>query len=677
MAADPNEAWQRALACYRAGRLEEAEHGCRRLLAAQPADADALHLLGAIAHARGATAEAIAALENAARAAPERPDIANTLGAAYLAAGRAAEAEDCLRAALALDPRSADAHNNLGIALRGLGRRAEAEASLRQAIALRPQFPEAHNNLGNLLRETGRPKEAEASYRRALRLRPAYAEAHAGLGVALREQGRLEEAARCAERAIALAPRYAEAYNDLGVAFFGLGRLNEAERAYRAALAIDPALAIARANLAYLLNCLPGVRPEEVLAAHREAARALTVEAKAGGGHRNDPDPQRRLRVGYVSADLRRHSVGFFFEPLIECHDRSAVEAFCYYNSPRADEVTERLRRHAAHWCDAYALDDAALAERIRADRIDILVDLSGLSAGNRLAVFARKPAPVQVSWLGYPNTTGLEAIDWRLTDALADPPGRTERFYVEKLVRLPRGFLCYRPPEEAPAVGELPALRSGRLTFGCFNHLPKLTDEMLALWGRLLAALPQARLMLKAFGLSAEGARRRLLERLARHGIGAERVELRGPQPTLAEHLACYGEVDIALDVFPYNGATTTCEALWMGVPVVTLAGATHVARVGASILSHAGLAELVAETPERYVEIALSLARDPGRLAALRAGLRTRLRASAMLDAQGFARQMEDAYRTMWRDWCTLRGKSSALSRVARIARRYFFAY
>jgi protein O-GlcNAc transferase len=675
VAEEPAQAWQRALAHYRAGRLGEAELGCRRLLEAQPAHPDALHLLGAIAHARGAAAEAVGLLEEAARLAPDRAEFLNTLGVAYLAHGRPAQAEDCLRGALALDARSADAHNNLGIALRDLGRRAEAEASLREAIALRADFAEAHNNLGNLLRETGRAKEAEASYRRALRLRPGYAEAHAGLGAALREQGRMEEAVRCAERAIALQPRFAEAYNDLGAALFGLGRLGEAERAYRAALDLDPQLPIARANLAYLLNCVPGRAPEEVFAAHREAARAIGVQPDRRP-HKNDPDPDRRLRVGYVSADLRRHSVGFFFEPLLEHHDRRAVEPFCYAASSRADEVTARLKRRAAQWCEAYALDDAALAGRIRADRIDILVDLSGFSAGNRLAALARKPAPVQVSWLGYPNTTGLEAVDWRLTDALADPPGETERFHVEKLLRLPRGFLCYRPPEEAPEVAELPLARSGRLTFGCFNHLPKLTDEMLALWARLLAALPGARLMLKSFGLSAAGARRDLLARLARQGIGAERVELRAPQPTLAAHLACYGEVDIALDVFPYNGATTTCEALWMGVPVVSLAGATHVARVGASILTHAGLAELVAESPEQYVEIALALARDRERLAGLRAGLRERLRASALLDAAGFARQLEDAYRGMWRAWCTSRGKRTLLRRVASVARRYFAA-
>jgi len=675
VAAEPALAWQRALAHYRAGRLEEAERACRRLLEAQPAHADALHLLGAIAHARGAAAEAVELLEEAARLAPDRAEFLNTLGAAYLAQGRPAEAEDCLRGALALDARSADAHNNLGIALRELGRRAEAETSLRQAIALRADFAEAHNNLGNLLRETGRAKEAEASYRRALRLRPAYAEAHAGLGAALREQGRLEEAARCAERAIVLQPRYAEAHNDLGAALFGLGRLAEAERAYRAALDLEPDLAIASANLAYLLNCAPARPPEEVFAAHREAARAISV-APDPRPHANDPQPDRRLRVGYVSADLRRHSVAYFFEPLLEHHDRRAVETFCYAASARADEVTARLQRHCAHWCEAYALDDAQLAKRIRADRIDILVDLSGFSAGNRLAALARKPAPVQVTWLGYPNTTGLEAVDWRLTDALADPPGCTERFHVERLLRLPRGFLCYRPPEQAPAVGELPLLRTGRLTFGCFNHLPKLTDPMLALWARLLAALPDARLMLKSFGLSAESARRDLLARLARQGIGAERVELRAPQETLAAHLACYGEVDIALDVFPYNGATTTCEALWMGVPVVSLAGATHVARVGASILTHAGLPELVAESPERYVEIALSLARDRARLAALRAGLRERLRASALLDARGFARQLEDAYRSMWKEWCATRARDKLLQRIMRIARRYLLA-
>lgn len=645
---------ERARALRAEGRILEAEHACQALLEGQPAHRPALELLWELSAETGNHGVAVEWLARGIAANGTDPRLHYMLGCSLLERGNPAQAAEAFRRALALDPAMAKAHNNLGCALEAEGRIAEAAQCYRRAHELDPQLADALYNLGNAERQQGRFDEAARLIERSLALQGARADRHCNLGDLHYYGLRLEQALACYERAIALDAREARAYAGRALVLEELGRPEDAQADRERALALEPRSPALHSQWLLSLHYRHGEEGDRLVAEHRSWAErhARRIGRQAARAAR-ERDPQRRLNIGYVSGDFRRHSVACFIEPVLAAHDRSAFKVFCYSNADFGDEVTARLRGLAEEWRDIARWSDDWVAERIRADRIDILVDLSGHTGSGRPLLFARKPAPVQVSWLGYPNTTGLEAIDWRLTDALADPPGRTERFYVEKLVRLPRGFLCYRPPEEAPPVGELPALRSGRLTFGCFNHLPKLTDEMLALWGRLLAALPQARLMLKAFGLSAEGARRRLLERLARHGIGAERVELRGPQPTLAEHLACYGEVDIALDVFPYNGATTTCEALWMGVPVVTLAGATHVARVGASILSHAGLSELVAETPERYVEIALSLARDLGRLAALRVGLRERLRASALLDASGFARQLEAAYRDMWSAW------------------------
>jgi predicted SAM-dependent methyltransferase len=363
--------------------------------------------------------------------------------------------------------------------------------------------------------------------------------------------------------------------------------------------------------------------------------------------------PERRLNIGYVSADFKRHSVAYFVEPLLAAHDRARYKIFCYSGAARPDEVTRRIRECCEEWRDISRLSDDWVAEQMRADRIDILVDLAGHTGSGRMLLFARKPAPVQVTWLGYPGTTGLAALDYRITDPIADPEGAADGAYVEKLHRLPAGFLCYGPPSDCPAVVEPPCLGSGRVTFGCFNHLPKLTPATVALWARLLEAVPQARLLLKSFGLSAQSARDALLEQFAAHGIGVERLLLRGPQESLAGHLAAYGEVDIALDVFPYNGTTTTCEALWMGVPVITLAGGTHVSRVGASILSQAGMPDLVAASPEEYLRKACALAADRPRLQSLRAGMRARLQGTPLLDATAFARSIEGAYDGMWRRW------------------------
>ena len=368
----------------------------------------------------------------------------------------------------------------------------------------------------------------------------------------------------------------------------------------------------------------------------------------------SDGDPGRRLRVGYVSNNFREHSVAFFVEALLASHDRSKVEIFCYADIMLADEFSGRLRRHSAQWRVITGQSDAQVAELIRQDAIDILVDLAGHTARNRLLVFARKPAPVQVTYLGYCNTTGLSAMDYRFTDALADSPGTTEHLHTEQLVRLPDCAWCYRPPDASPAVETPPVLRSGHITFGCFNARPKITGEMLALWARLLLEMPASSLLLKNVGFGEPSARQHTRDLLAKAGIAPERVELVGRVPTLAGHLATYARVDIALDTFPYHGTTTTCEALWMGVPVITLAGRTHASRVGVSLLTTTGLPELVASSPDEYVKIAAALATDVPRLAALRTTLRTRMASSPLMDASRFARNVEAAYRQMWRTWC-----------------------
>jgi predicted O-linked N-acetylglucosamine transferase (SPINDLY family) len=339
---------------------------------------------------------------------------------------------------------------------------------------------------------------------------------------------------------------------------------------------------------------------------------------------------------------------------LLERHDHRQFEVFCYSNWPRADAITARFRSSADHWKEISRLNDQQAAKLIRADAIDILVDLSGHTGLNRLLVFAQKPAPVQVSYLGYPGTTGLGTIDYRLTDDLADPVGLTDQFHTEALHRLPHTNWCFAESGDSPPVEPQPATRQGHLTFGSFNNLAKVTGAMLQVWASILRQVSGSRLLLKAAAFGSAGAQERVRQSFAAQGIDVSRLSLYGPQPDHSAHLALYGQMDIALDTFPYHGTTTTCDALWMGVPVITLAGQTHVSRVGLSLLSNIGLPELVAFTPDQYVQIAVELAKDPNRMDALRRGMRARMLASPLMDAAAFARDMEAAYRQMWRNWC-----------------------
>jgi predicted O-linked N-acetylglucosamine transferase (SPINDLY family) len=367
----------------------------------------------------------------------------------------------------------------------------------------------------------------------------------------------------------------------------------------------------------------------------------------------NDRTDGRRLKVGYVSPDFRQHSVAYFLEPLLRSHDRKVIEVFCYAEVGWPDTVTERFKQLADHWVTTVGMSDDATAERIRRDGIDILVDLAGHTSKNRLPVFARKPAPVQVTWLGYPNTTGLTAIDYRFVDAVTDPEGETEALASETLVRLPGGFLCYGGPDDAPAPGPVPSLTTGTVTFGSFNNPAKLSAATLDAWADVLARLPQARLLLKGKPFADPATRALYLDRLAKRGVAVERIELVAWLPEEG-HLALYNRIDIALDPFPYNGTTTTCEALWMGVPVITLRGDRHASRVGASLLTQTRLTDLIADSVEAYVETAVALAGDPARLSELRQSLRPRMAASPLCDAPAFADKIEHAYRTIWQRWC-----------------------
>lgn len=477
-----------------------------------------------------------------------------------------------------------------------------------------------------------------AAFRQAVAWCPRDANFLNNLGNALRELGQIEEAIACLQGALRLDPAHARAYNNLGNALGDRALLDEAVTCYRKALQVAPDYARAHSNLLCTLQYCPGVGAAELLAAHVEYERQHAARHAPTSAHRDQaPVSDRALRLGFVSPDFGWHPVGHFLLSFLGYFDPQQCQTFLYSDRRAKDDITERLERAAAHWRDVYDLGDDQLAAQIRADRIDILLDLSGHTAGNRLLVFARKPAPVQITWMGYVGTTGLSAMDYLIADRWQVPP-EDERHYREKVLRMPDGYLCYEPPATAPPVGELPALKKGHVTFGSFNNPVKINGRVVALWAQILGRVPGARLMLKYRGFGDPGTRDRLHRLFEEHGVASDRVDLLGWSPH-SELLQSYNDVDIALDTFPYSGGLTTCEALWMGVPVVTAPGDTFASRHSLSHLSNVGLTETLAPDREHYVEVAIGLTRQLEKLASWRRELRERTSKSALCDGRRFA--------------------------------------
>ena len=578
-------------------------------------------------------------------------------GVSHHQAGRLAEAERFYRQVLALQPDHAEALHLLGMLAAQAGRLDVAVELIRRAIRIRPDFVNAHYNLGLALQDKGQLGEAVTSYRQAIQLQPDYAEAHSNLGIALTNMGQVEEAIASFRRAIRIKPGFAEAHYNLGNALRSEGQLEEVIACYRQAIRLRPELVEAHSNLVNTFLYHPGYDArmihEEVRHWNQQHAEPLKKFIQP---HHNNRDPERCLRIGYVSADFFDHASAFFLLPLFRHHDRRQVEVFCYSHQAHTDQVTQQMKDRVQHWRTTVGQPDAKIAAQIRQDQIDVLIDLKLHSGGNSLLMFAHKPAPVQATWLGYPGTTGLDTMDYRLTDPYLDPPGLDDAFYSERSIRLPDTFWCYDPLTDEPKVNAPPCLEKGWVTFGCLNNFCKINDAVLALWAGVLKAVSNSRLLL----LAPEGSsRQRVLDRLGREGIGPERVEFVARQ-SRSEYRKTYHRIDIGLDSFPCNGHTTSLDSFWMGVPVVTLAGKTVFGRAGVSQLSNLGLPELIARTPDQYVQIATDLANDLPRLAELRRTLRARMEASPLMDAPRFARNIEAAYRQMWRNWCEAGGNS-----------------
>ncbi len=613
---------QRAIAHHRAGRLNEAAIAYAQALRAAPRNFDACHLSGLVA----------------------------------LQQGRNPEARDLLAKARQLDPRSPACAMRLGLALMATGQSAQAGPHFLAAVQLNPEFVEGWDNLAYCHKAADRLPDAIVCHERAVALNPKGAASWYNFGLTLSLAGRISDALACHDRALTADSAYAKAHFGRAQALQQSHRLTEAIAAYDVFLRHSPNHHEAQSYRLFALNYLDGISAGELFREH--VAYGHRLAGPVAPAPVRDPDPARRLRVAVLSPDLRAHSCAYFLEPLLRHLDPARFELYLYHDHFREDAVSRRLRPLAAVWRNFVGQPTPALEAAIRADAPDILVDLAGHTGlTNRLPLFARQPAPVQVSYLGYPNTTGVPAIGWRFTDAIADPPGEADTLATEQLVRFAPTAWCYAPPDKTPEVAPLPAASGRGITFGCFNNLAKISATTLELWAGVLRAVPHSRLLLKGRGLSDALVRDRYLARFTAAGIAPDRLELAERTARTEDHLALYGQVDIALDTFPYHGTTTTCEALWMGVPVVTLLGDRHAARVSASLLTAAGHPEWIANDAAGYAAIAVNLASDPVRLAAIRAALRAELQASSLLDHTGQAERFGRALRECWAVAC---GKS-----------------
>ena len=600
-------------------------------------------------------------LPSEAGAAPTQVSLAKAFAAAqqHHAKREFEDAKIIYQLILDTQPDHADAMFYIGAAMHLAGDTAQGVEQMKRAAQLNPRSVAYNYNLGLVYEAIGDMPAAVACYRQVI-ANDRGGQWHCTLAKQLTDAGQLDDAIEFAREALTLLAPHARgiAHNQLANALTLKGELPEAIANFQIAISLEVENAMVNSNYVFALNY--GGQPDltAIFQEHKKfgdkfesfVPRMYVNPLQAKAGASAFTNSKRRLRIGYVSPDFNDHAVGKFIEPVLAAHDINKFELFCYYNKPRVDDATKRMQSAVANWRMTADMSDDELARMIQADAIDILVDLSGHTGLNRLLVFARKPAPIQVTWIGYPNTTGLSTMDYRITDAFADPIGATEALHTEKLVRMPECFSCFKPPSNAPHVSALPAVARGTITFGSFNNFAKITPEVMRVWIAILARVPGSRLVLKNWCLDNDRMKTFMLEAFARCGSTTGQVELWNPNTSNVDHLNCYNSIDIGLDPFPYNGTTTTCDALWMGVPVITLAGVSHVGRVGVSQMSNLGLQELIARDTDHYVDIAIALATDVPRLAALRGGMRVRVSASPLMDAPRLTKNLETAYDNMW---------------------------
>jgi protein O-GlcNAc transferase len=684
-----NKSIELVLKHYQSGDLKEAELLCKIIIEKQPANAEALYLLGIISYHLQNYDSAIKYLKRYLRLNTKNADAYLALGMAYQQNGFLDDAITSYRKALNIDPNNSQLYLILGQLLDEKGQLDEAIVCYRKTLEVNPGMVDAYNRLGNTLQEKKEFAEAITFYQKAISINPNDPTAYINIGIAMHNNYNFNDAIIYLQKALSLNPNIEMTYNYMGYSLFCQGKLEEAIKNFKSSLRINPDSPIALTQLghifqkqgkvidadncyrralqiqpndiilfeAFLVNLLYNSRydAQTIFSEHLDFGKQFEVPLQSIAiFHTNKKIINKKLKIGYVSPDFRNHSVSHFIEPIIYSHNRNQFTVFCYSNVQRKDEVTSRIQNRADQWRNIAGMSDEKALELIRNDDIDILIDLAGHTAKNCMLLFARKPAPVQVTWIGYPATTGLSTIDYKLVDSYTDPAGMTEEFYTEKLLRMPECFLCYLPDKESPDIKRLPALRSDHITFGSFNNFPKASPIVIDLWTKILQAIYKSRLILKSTCFSDKSTSDYVSDIFIKNGISADRIELLPYDPSTRAHLNTYNRIDIGLDTFPYNGTTTTCEAIWMGVPVVTLAGNTHASRVGMSLLSNIGIPELIAKTSDEYISIAVRLANNLRHLQSLRDNLRGIMAKSVLMDENRFIIDLEKLYHTIWKEWC-----------------------
>ena len=639
----------RGLALRELGRMQEALDSYDKALQFNPRYTETHNNRGITLWDMGRLEKACDSFSRALQLNPEYAEAYNNRGNTLQKLGRSNDALDSYDKALQINPRYTEAHNNQGLALHELGRMQEALDSFDKALQLKPDFAEAHNNRGLALRELGQLEKSLDSFDNALQFDPQCVNTCYNRGNVLRKLGRLQEALDSFDKALQLKPDLAEAHNNRGLVLQDMIRLEEAEAAYRRALELKPDRELYFSNLLFLLNYAPDHSAEDIFAEYRAYDKRFGMPHRdQWRPHTRSRDPQRRLRIGYVSPDFSIHSTRFFLEPLLAQHNHDRFEIVAYAEVRKDDAMTKRYRGYIDHWVRTNELSDDELSERIRADGIDILVDLAGHTGKNRLGVFARKPAPVSVSWLGYGYTTGLTAIDYFLTDAATVPPD-SEHLFSETPWRIDTPAFAYRPADGMGEVGPLPALQRGYITFGTLTRAVRINHRTIRVWSEILKRVNNSRLVINSTNFRDPTAQEALAGRFALEGIGAERLLIGFNSPPWD----LLRSIDITLDCFPHNSGTTLFESLYMGIPFITLAGRPSVGRLGSSILQGAGHPEWIAHSEEEYADKAVALAGDPAALASIRDGLRDDVRHSSIMDEKAFARNVEHAYLQMFEQW------------------------
>ena len=637
------------------GRLEESENWYKLAIQRYPSGISGRFGLADLYHRQGQLDLAIPIYKGIINSHPDVAPVYNNLGNALDNNGQAEEALRYFNQGLEKDPMFADCMINTSNLFHRLGRLQEAEQMLRRALEIQPESFAGNFNLANVLQANQQIDEAAILYEKAIELNPDWPGCYNNLGNIYKITGESAKAIEAFMKTIELQPDESMGYSNLGALYSDIGELEKAREYYDKALSVDPYNQDAFTNLLFMLNYGANYDDKKIYDTHLEWGRRFGGDLKPDPATRGlaksqiDTEVGERIKVGYVSGDFCQHSVAFFFEPLLQNHNKEKFEIYCYANLMREDGVTARLREYAEHWRSIISLNDEEVAELVRQDGIHILVDLSGQTSGNRLSVFGHAPAPIQVTWLGYPNTTGVSLIDYRIVDDVTDPVGEADNLHVEKLIRLPNGFHCYIPDTSIPSKLEPPSLENDCITFGSFNILSKVTDEVIETWSNILKVVENSRITLKNRSLADKKVKDRVMNEFRKNGIDADRIQLLTHVSNYYDHMAVYNDIDIALDSFPYNGTTTTCEAMWMRVPVVTLAENNHRSRVGKSLLSRVGLNDLVAASTQEYINIASDLANSPKRLSSLRESLRETMHKSPLCDVSGFSGDMENAYQQM----------------------------